>query len=58
MKFCRLIYKRLQDDDRSSQEEAIKRSEKLLEDQKDVRLANQNPATSIHLLVEELNKHI
>ena len=58
LKFCKGIYKKLQEDNRANQEEAIKRSAKLLEDQKDVRLADQNPATSIHLLVEELNKHI
>lgn len=56
--FCKQIYQRLLQDENSNQEEAIKRAEKLLEDQKEVRLADKNPATSIHLLVKELNEHI
>jgi hypothetical protein len=56
--FCKQIYQRLLQDENASQEEAIKRSKKLLEDQKNIRLADKNPATSIHILVEELNKYI
>ena len=56
--FCKQIYSTLQKDERASQEKAIERAAKLLEEQEEVRLSDKNPATSIHLLVEELNKHI
>lgn len=56
--FCKGIYKRLEEDERANQDEAIKRAEKLLDAQKGIRLADKNPATTIHCLVKELNRHI
>lgn len=56
--FCQQIYKRLQEDDRSNQSEAITRAKKLFEDQKELQVSEKNPATQVYLLVEELNKHI
>ena len=56
--FCSQIYKRLKNDNQSSQTEAIERAQKLLEIQKEIPLATQNPVTRIHILVKELNKYI
>lgn len=56
--FCQQIYKRLQEDERSSQTEAIARAKKLLAEQETVRLSEKNPATRVYALVEALNGHI
>lgn len=56
--FCKTIYRKLLDDERASQEEAIKRADRLFETQKGFRLANRNPFTTIHHLVRTLNEHI
>jgi len=58
MKFCRGIYQLLQDDDRASQDEAIKRAHKLHFAQKALPFSEQNPVTTVYELVTILNKHI
>ncbi len=55
--FAKTIYKRLEEDENADQTQAIQRAEKLLEHQKDLKYAEKNPATNVHNLVEELNKH-
>lgn len=55
--FAATIYQRLQEDRNADQTQAIRRAEKLLENQKDANYAEKNPATNVHSLVEELNKH-
>lgn len=55
--FAKTIYKRLEEDENADQAQAIRRAEKLLENQKDLDYAEKNPATNVHSLVEELNKH-
>ncbi len=55
--FAKTIYKRLKEDENADQAQAISRAEKLLENQKDLNYAEKNPATNVHSLVEELNKH-
>ncbi len=55
--FAKTIYKRLEEDENANQAQAISRAEKLLENQEDVNYAEKNPATNVHSLVKELNKH-
>lgn len=51
-------YKRLQDDPNASQEEAIKRAEKLDRDFGNISPHLKNPVTMIYKLVIELNEHL
>lgn len=53
-KIARSIYGKIIE----SQPKAIKRAIKLLEEQRHQNPANMNPCTTVHLLVEELNKFI
>jgi len=41
----------------ADQEQVIQRTNKLSENQKDLNYAEKNPSTSVHHLVNELNKH-
>lgn len=56
--FRRTVYKKLQDDENASQEEAIKRAKRLFESQKEKLYSEQNPCTTVFELVEELNKYL
>ena len=55
--FAKTIYKRLEEDENADQAQAIRRAEKLLKNQEDADYAEKNPATNVHSLVDELNKH-
>jgi len=57
-KFCLQIYEILQKDENSSQEEAIKRAEKLYNNQQDLTYHKQNPVTLVYKLVEFLNDNL
>ena len=57
-KHCLINYNKLQNDDSGNQERAIKRAEKLLENQSGLSPSKQNPITTVHLLVIELNKNL
>lgn len=54
--FCKGIYKRLQQDELSNQNSAVKHAKKLLKGCKNLTPANSAPATTVHFLVEELNR--
>jgi len=56
--FSKSIYSKLKDDPRANQQQALKRSEKLWKKQKDKIYSERNPCTTIHCLVDELNRHI
>ncbi|MEM1119428.1 MAG: RloB family protein, partial [Bacteroidota bacterium] len=56
--FCKQIYKRLKEDNQASQTDAILRAKKLKGQQLEIRLADQNPITTVHLLVTSLNEHL
>ena len=56
-KFCSEIYSLLENDDSASQHNAIQRAEKLLHQQKDLVYHEQNPVTTVHVLVEFLNEN-
>lgn len=56
--FCKNIYHRLENDDKASQKEAMRRAKKLLTEQKDKKPSERNPCSTIQCLVDELNKHI
>jgi hypothetical protein len=55
--FCKTIYSKLQEVN-CSQEEAIKRAEKLHQLQNDKLPSDQNPITTVYELVRELNKYL
>jgi hypothetical protein len=55
--FCKTIYHKLQESN-CSQEEAIKRAEKLHQIQNDKLPCDQNPITTVYELVKELNKYL
>lgn len=56
--FCRKIYQRLLDDQRSEQAEAIQRGQKLFEEHIDLPYSSRNPCTTVFQLVEELNGYL
>jgi hypothetical protein len=56
--FCRQIYDRLVDDENANQEQAITWAQKLLNKQKEKVPSEQRPITTVHLLVQELNKYV
>lgn len=58
IKFAKTIYKKLENDSYSNQEEAIKRAERLFERQREKPYSAQNPCTTVYELVEELNKYL
>lgn len=58
VKFAKTVYKKLEDDENTSQEEAIKRAKRLFESQKEKLYSEQNPCTTVFELVEELNKYL
>lgn len=60
LNFCQQIYKRLEEDERASQEEAIKRSKclHLKGEENGETYAERNPHTTIYQLVEELNVYL
>ena len=58
LKFCKNIYQKLMDDPKADQKQAIERAKKLFLAQKERRIADKNPITLIHVLVESLNQHI
>lgn len=53
--FCQNIYERLKNDKKASQEEAIKRADKLYTEQIQVEYHKQNPVTLVFELVKFLN---
>ncbi|MEY4538737.1 MAG: hypothetical protein RLZZ306_494 [Bacteroidota bacterium] len=55
--FCKTIYKKLQESN-CSQEEAIKRAEKLFKSKTHDLPCDQNPLTTVFELVRELNKYL
>lgn len=55
---CLENYKRLIEDEKASQEEAIKRAEKLYESQKDLKYHQQNPVSQVYKLVKLLNENL
>lgn len=54
--FCKRIYQRLRDDALSDQNRAVIHAKKLLKGRKNLTPANSAPATTVHILVEELNR--
>lgn len=56
--FTRLLYARLKERNDSSQEEALKRAEKLTELGENILPFDRNPSTLINKLVTELNNHL
>jgi hypothetical protein len=56
--FCKSIYRRLENDERVSQEQAMRRAKRLLTTQTDKKPSERNPCTTIQCLVDELNRHI
>lgn len=55
--YCQTIYKKLEIDDKASQEKAFERAEKLFLQQADLSYHEQNPVTKVYELVEYLNKN-
>jgi hypothetical protein len=55
--FCKTIYSKLQESN-CSQEEAVKRAEKLHYGHNDKLPCDQNPITTVYELVKELNKYL
>ncbi len=55
--FCQSIYSKLEEDKNASQENAIKNSEKLFQNQKHLKYHQQNPVTMVYELVKYLNKN-
>jgi len=55
--FCQTIYERLEQDNRSSQEEAIERADKIFKKQADLIYHEQNPVTKVYELVKYLNEN-
>lgn len=56
--FCLKIYSILNNDDNSSQLNAIERAKKLFEQQQALPFHLQNPVTKVYELVEELNRNL
>lgn len=56
--FTRLIYSKLQKLESSNQDKAIERAKKLVHINNDLPPFDKNPYTTVHLLVESLNKHL
>ena len=55
--FCQNIYARLESDVSASQEEAIKRADKLYKSQSHLGYHKQNPVTLVYELVKFLNEN-
>ena len=55
--FCQNLYARLESDKRASQEEAIKRADKLFKSQSQLNYHKQNPVTLVYELVKFLNEN-
>lgn len=55
--YCQTIYKKLEMDDKASQEKALERAEKLFLKQSDLSYHEQNPVTKVYELVDYLNKN-
>ncbi|MCH2218493.1 MAG: RloB family protein, partial [Flavobacteriales bacterium] len=55
--FCLKTYSLLESDLNASQEKAIERAKKLLDNQKDLTFHEQNPVTLVHELVKFLNEN-
>jgi len=58
MDFCKHIYRQLKEDENASQEEAIKRAKKLLEDKSKLSPADRNPCTAVYQLIMELREYL
>ena len=56
--FCQSIYQKLISDPNANQEKAINYAQKLISQQSTLDYANQNPATTVHELVEALNEYL
>lgn len=56
-RFCQEIYSKLEKDKNASQEEAIKRAEKLFKNQSTLPFHQQNPVSLVYKLVNFLNKN-
>lgn len=56
--FCEEIYNRLEEDSQADQESAIHSAEMLHTNQMNAPYHQQNPVTTVHLLVKELNKNL
>lgn len=56
--FCLTNYQRLNEDERCSQMEAIRNAQNLSDRQNNLPPSKQNPATTVHQLVQELNNNI
>lgn len=56
--FCCKVYDLLASDKKASQADAIGRAEKLCENCEHLPHSQRNPATTVHLLVKELNKYL
>lgn len=56
--FCEEIYNRLEEDSQADQEAAIHSAEMLHTNQIKAPYHQQNPVTTVHLLVKELNKNL
>ena len=57
-KFSRIVYNKLVNDPKSEQKEAIRNAKKLHESQMNQSYHDQNPVTTVYLLVDELNLHL
>jgi len=57
-KFCTENYKRLQDDPRADQKEAINRAERLFLAKQELQYHKQNPVTLVYELVKVLNENL
>jgi hypothetical protein len=58
VEFAKTVYKKLEDDINASQEEAIKRAERLCKSQEEKLYSEQNPCTMVFALVLELNEYL
>lgn len=56
--FCQRIYARLEQDERASQIQAVRFAEKLYSQRESLAFAEQNPCTTVYLIVVELNKYL
>ncbi|MBL7806586.1 MAG: RloB domain-containing protein [Saprospiraceae bacterium] len=57
-KFSQSVYHRLLNDPNSSQENAIRNAERLHKQSEHLTPADQNPCTTVYMLVQELNKYL
>ena len=56
--FCNKIYRRIEEDNRANQHEAVTNAKQLLINQSGLVFSEQNPCTTVFELVEELNKYL